>query len=748
MAQTPAKSATSQVWYPIPGVAWFTLAVCLAATGVVWHLMSNSSERTAQADFQSLAAEVHGAVTQRMLAYEQVLRGGIGLFAAVGHVTRSQWKTYVDSLRLEESFPGIQGVGYAELVAPKDLAAHIAGVRSEGFPDYVVKPAGKRDVYTAIIYLEPFNLRNRQAFGYDMFSQPTRQAAMIEARDTGRASVSGKVILKQEITKDVQAGFLMYLPRYRAGAPVATLAERRAALMGYVYSPFRMNDLMTGILGAEKKDLSLAIYDGSEAQPDMLMYSDFGPHQSLFRSERQLDIQGHTWTLVVGSTPEFEARFSRERPLLVAQSGLIISFLFTALVWALSTHRSRALALAKTMTFTVREREGFIRAVVDNAADGILTMDGEGVLLSVNQAAQRIFGYDAQELQGQSVDTLMPELKLTGKKALPLAGDDIRIQAKGRRRDGRPLDLGVRLSEIEQGGKRIYVAVVRDVTEQRQAEENLRRSEERLDLAIRGANDGLWDWDLGTEKVYFSPQWKTMVGCSEHQIGDLWEEWRSRVHPDDLDDTMAKLNAHLDGETPQYRAEYRLQHRDGHYLWVLDRGVATRDPKGKVYRMVGILSDITERKVVEKLKSEFVSTVSHELRTPLTSIRGSLGLMAGGAAGALPEQAAALVDIASRNAERLLTLINDLLDMEKIQSGKLDFHWERRNVTDLVRQALEAHRGYGEQFGVSFVLADGTVDAVARVDSDRLAQGVGQSIVQCRQIFSSGQHGGGGRDKG
>jgi PAS domain S-box-containing protein len=136
----------------------------------------------------------------------------------------------------------------------------------------------------------------------------------------------------------------------------------------------------------------------------------------------------------------------------------------------------------------------------------------------------------------------------------------------------------------------------------------------------------------------------------------------------------------------------------------------------------GAMRDVTERQEVDRLKREFVSTVSHELRTPLTSIRGALGLVAGGAAGLLPDQAKALLDIALKNSERLARLVNDILDMEKIEAGQLEFKMEELRVAPLLEGAVEANRSYAEQFGVGLAVEDDAPGARVRTDPDRLIQ--------------------------
>jgi diguanylate cyclase (GGDEF)-like protein/PAS domain S-box-containing protein len=134
-----------------------------------------------------------------------------------------------------------------------------------------------------------------------------------------------------------------------------------------------------------------------------------------------------------------------------------------------------------------------------------------------------------------------------------------------------------------------------------QSEAALRESEERYALAARGANDGLWDWNLASGSVYFSPRWKLMLGSDEDEIGTSPDEWFTRIHPDDVARVRSDVNAHLKGATPQFESEHRLMHRDGAYRWMLVRGLAIRDDNGRPSRFAGSLTDITEGKVSDPL---------------------------------------------------------------------------------------------------------------------------------------------------
>ena len=146
----------------------------------------------------------------------------------------------------------------------------------------------------------------------------------------------------------------------------------------------------------------------------------------------------------------------------------------------------------------------------------------------------------------------------------------------------------------------LYQYAEQEIHERKRAESALRESEERYALAVRGANDGIWDWDLRTNRVYYSPRWKTMLGYQENEIGHTIEEWLDRVHPEDLEHLKVALQSHIEGTSEQLDIEYRIQHKDNSFRWILCRGLTVRDASGKAYRLAGSQSDITDRKYAEE----------------------------------------------------------------------------------------------------------------------------------------------------
>lgn len=360
-----SNSLTKKPFNPLLLIPPAILLVGLALTYVLQDAERKSVRKALHGEFDFRVNEIIANINARMSKYEQVLEGAAGLFAASSSVEREEFAEYVRTLRLDEKYPGIQGVGFSMLISPAEKARHVAEVRAEGFPDYDIHPPGAREVYSSIVYLEPFNWRNQRAFGYDMYAEPVRRAAMDKARQDGQARISGKVTLRQEIDQNVQAGFLMYLPVYRTHhIPRQSAQERSADLIGWVYAPFRVNDLMTGILGQHFGEISavlnLRIYDADAFHARNLMFDSGGQAENskpAFHTISTLPLFGHEWTLDIRSLPSFDARLQGDKADLIALAGTIGSAMLALVVWLLVTARTRALSLANVMTLDLRQSE-------------------------------------------------------------------------------------------------------------------------------------------------------------------------------------------------------------------------------------------------------------------------------------------------------------------------------------------------------------------------------------------------------
>jgi diguanylate cyclase (GGDEF)-like protein/PAS domain S-box-containing protein len=253
----------------------------------------------------------------------------------------------------------------------------------------------------------------------------------------------------------------------------------------------------------------------------------------------------------------------------------------------------------------LREGEERYRRLVEVSPDGIgVYVDGRVVF--VNPAMARIFGAASpDQLVGKRImDLVHPDFRPAVIERMRLMLDEDKqvplIAESFLRLDGTPVDVEVMAAPLRYRDRKAIQVVVRDMTERRRQELALRESEERYALAARGANDGLWDWHLFTNEVFYSTRWKAMLGYAEEEVGTSLDEWLKRVHPEDVARLKAQIDAHVEGVAPQLEVQHRVMHKDGGYRWMLCRGVVVRDTAGKAYRMAGSLSDITERKLAEE----------------------------------------------------------------------------------------------------------------------------------------------------
>ena len=347
-------------------IAYLAFVVCLLVTLVAWYFSRQNALDLAREKFNQEVYASRNAITQRMHSYEQILRGAVGLFSASVDVSREEWRRYVNALRVEEAYPGIQGLGYGPVIVQADKAVHLAKLWQEGFPNYEILPRGERSMYTPVIYREPFDGLNRRALGYDMFSEPIRRKAMELARDTGAAALTGKVRLVIENETQNPLSIIMFLPVYEYNTTPITIDSRRAALKGYVFAPFHVSELIEATLGErlEEVGLDLELFENVVLAKETLIYDrdhhlliDDPKFHPLFATQQTLELGGQTWTLAMHSLANFEHAIDRTKSWLILGGGTLLSLLLFGFLYSLATQHAKINDKAAQLTHDLQQSE-------------------------------------------------------------------------------------------------------------------------------------------------------------------------------------------------------------------------------------------------------------------------------------------------------------------------------------------------------------------------------------------------------
>jgi PAS domain S-box-containing protein len=392
----------------------------LLLTAVATYYLQTTALNNNTLRFSSSIHQTQDNIQDQFKTSIALLNAGKGLFAANPQVSRDMFRAFTNQLALRQQYPGIQGIGFSQYVPAAEKEALIAQLQQQE-PVRSIRPDYDRSEYHAILYLEPADRRNLTAIGYDMFTDPVRREAMERARDTGTPALSGRVRLVQEIDQRPQAGFLIYVPIYRNGLIPTTVSERRAALQGFIYSPFRADDFIRGTFGTYVNGLvDFSIYDGTIPRPEQLLHrssQSLSPLQQIVRSPSTqtttLNIAGHPWTFIFTARPAL-AQMSAQRfvPLVAVLGGLISLILFAVMRLQVKARLSSEQA-ARDLHLSeqeLQEANVLLDTLINNAPLGVGIWDEQLRFVRLNNALIEMNGLSQETHVGKTVAELFPHV--------------------------------------------------------------------------------------------------------------------------------------------------------------------------------------------------------------------------------------------------------------------------------------------------------------------------------------------------
>jgi diguanylate cyclase (GGDEF)-like protein/PAS domain S-box-containing protein len=548
------------------------------------------------------------AVVGKIHAYEEMLRATQGLFYVSPDLSREDFANFYQSLKLEENYPGIQGLGYVVSLTPEQKQPHINAVRQSGLLNYDIHPKGEREQYSSNLYIEPITKKNLRALGFDMYSDANRQAAMNQSVTTGHATLTEKVILKQDSSTATINGLLMYLPVLIDPGETELTIEQRTINTGWVYAVFRIDDVLKDVLGTHKNVGLLDIYDENAEKSENLLFNQTGEAADVsFSLQKSYEVGGRTWSFVGQPDKEFVSTMSRNNTLVTWIIGTVISLLFALVIAAIAKSRANAIRIASQMTKSYRQNARRLALATEAAEIAIWEWDIETNIILLDSMASTVFGLkpDTQQLDYSQFEKLVHEADLLA----------FRVAVEQAMQQHKPIEIRFRIhhgSDIkmlhtsaelyfnEAGQILSLVGVSYDITEDWQHQKTILETEQRWKHALEGSGAGVWDWNVANNVVVFSDKLLAMLGYAPGEITGHMENWLKLVHPQDIERVTADINRMLSGEKPEYRNEHRILSKDGSWKWMLGSAtVGERDAQNNAIRVIGTKTDISWRKQAE-----------------------------------------------------------------------------------------------------------------------------------------------------
>lgn len=648
-------------------------------------------------------------IVEHLKEYEDALHGTRGLFYASELVSRKEFKDFVNSLNIDQRFPGIRGLGFAQYFGPASTTANIAKVW----------PATDSVEKHIVAYVEPESNRTTQALGFDLGSEASRREAIERARDTGTTQITAPIHLIQ----DSRSGLIIFVPVYRESQGIDSVEARRREYLGSVFAVLNTTAFVEGALGGQENPFLLRIIDGPPAQGSVPFY--MGPETrptelQPFHRQSALSFFGRTWTINWQvSRAEFRGSYEDE---LILVFGIAFAFLFFWLMHSMLNTRNSAVRIAEDMTREIRATSSFKSAILNSTRYMIITSDRDNVIQHMNQAAEIGLGYTLSEAIGKlsAISLIAPEefasrrdemqgvLDMLDRAHLPgfqEAAKAFESEWTYVRKDGSRFPARLSLSAIrdENGQVSGYVIICRDISVEKeiervksQAEAALKESEDRFKAFMDNSPTLVAIKDDQGRVLYMNDK----IG---RRFGVKANSWLGKTVLDYLPEEAAQLvwtqerkileTGHPDQETTV------LKDRNGEDCYLLSMRFPLNAANGR--KFIGIISiDITEQKRNEFLlqetlraaeaanvaKSEFLANMSHEIRTPMNGIMGVGELLLQTPLSADQRE---LLTIIRGSADSLLAIINDILDFSKIDAGKMHLDPVEFDLADTVNTAVK-----------------------------------------------------------
>lgn len=378
-------------------VALLVFLATSAAYGYYWSNVRAGVHKDQAAVYARQQRIMMSAITDRLRLYENLLRGGAGLFTVSNAVTQDNWVGYYQPYEISGNYPDVEGIGFSRYLTPAEVPDFLQQMQAEGRSDFSIFPAGARSAYAPVTYIAMFTNNTSQKLGFDALAVPPRSQALAQAAETGQPVMSGQLSLVSE-SRPNRPALIIYMPVFKSGLPTQTAAQRQQALYGFTYLAVDIRTML-GSIGQESANANFGVqlFDGGNNKPAYQSdnFMNVLKERGSLVSSSQVTFYGHRWKMVFAGSPELISAGERQLPSQAVYRGLFTSVFFAGLAWYLITYRERKIVSLR-------------RLEVQNAKDELLSLASHQLRTPATVVKQ----YVGMLLQGYSGELTSQQLKM------------------------------------------------------------------------------------------------------------------------------------------------------------------------------------------------------------------------------------------------------------------------------------------------------------------------------------------------
>lgn len=454
--------------------------VMLGTTFLFWKTKQDEIWNSQKNVFSKSTNRIAEKINSRLIGYELILSGVKGFYENSTIVTRNEFVNYVKTINFEQNGHGLLAISLIQSVPDSKLKDHISLMHKQGYKEYRIVPEGIRSDYAPISYIYPESEINLKVVGFDLLSKPSVSPLLIQSRDSGYMTMTGRIKLVQDFQSEGNSAQVIYVPIYNKQKLISTSSERKVAISGWVSAPFRFRNLMSSLPNPIDDGINLDIYEGKEINSHKHLYGSGRFHEIKqdevkFFTIHTIDVGGQQWTLGFSTLPEFDKNFNVSTHHWLAVVGAAFSVLSGFLVWLMGVGRNNALTLAEQMTKDLRLHA----KVFESSQEGFFITDASNKIVSVNHGFTKITGYTSQEAIGRN-----PSMLSSGQQDAGFYKEmwDCLIRHKywqgelcNRRKNGAIYPEWLSISAVVDSNDQLtnYVCVFSDLSERKSAEETI-----------------------------------------------------------------------------------------------------------------------------------------------------------------------------------------------------------------------------------------------------------------------------------